>query len=196
MANFKLTVSDIKGKSISKELKDSDANPLLGLQLGNETDASIVGLTGKLKLTGGSDKSGVPMRNDVHGAARKQVLLSKGVGLQDAESGQRKRKLMRGNTVSEEIYQVNCKFDGELPVEAPTEEAAEEKTEFDVVLTSAGEKKIQVIKVVRAITSLGLKEAKDLVDNAPNTVKEGVAKAEAEDLKKQIEEAGGTVEFK
>ena len=126
MANFKLTISDIKGKSVSKELKDSDANPLLGLQLGNETDASIVGLTGKLKLMGGSDKSGVPMRNDVHGAARKKVLLSKGVGLQDAEAGQRKRKLMRGNTVSEEIYQVNCKFDGELPVEAPAEEPAAE----------------------------------------------------------------------
>ncbi len=129
MTNFKLTISDIKGKSISKELKDSDANPLLGLQLGNETDASIVGLSGKLKLTGGSDKSGVPMRNDVHGSARKKVLLSKGVGLQDAEIGQRKRKLMRGNTVSEEIYQVNCKFDGELPVEAPSEESTEEKTE-------------------------------------------------------------------
>ena len=133
LANFKLTISDIKGKSISKELKDSDANPLLGLQLGNETDASIVGLNGKLKLTGGSDKSGVPMRNDIHGAARKYVLLSKGVGLQDAEIGQRVRKLMRGNTVSEEIYQVNCKFDGELPVEeAPAEESAEsaeEKTE-------------------------------------------------------------------
>ncbi|QLH05709.1 S6e family ribosomal protein [Nitrosopumilus ureiphilus] len=128
MTNFKLTISDIKGKSVSKELKDSDANPLLGLQLGNETDASIVGLSGKLKLTGGSDKSGVPMRNDVHGSARKKVLLSKGVGLQDAETGQRKRKLMRGNTVSEEIYQVNCKFDGELPVEAPAEDAAE-KTE-------------------------------------------------------------------
>ncbi len=129
LTNFKLTISDIKGKSISKELKDSDANPLLGLQLGNETDATIVGLNGKLKLTGGSDKSGVPMRNDVHGAARKKVLLSKGVGLQDAEIGQRKRKLMRGNTVSEEIYQVNCKFDGELPVEAPAEDTAEEKTE-------------------------------------------------------------------
>jgi len=75
-------------------------------------------------------------------------------------------------------------------------EAAEEKTEFDVVLTSAGEKKIQVIKVVRAITNLGLKEAKDLVDNAPNAIKEGVAKAEADNVKKQIEEAGGTVEFK
>ena len=123
MANFKLTISDIKGKSLSKELKDSDANPLLGLQLGNETDASIVGLNGKLKLTGGSDKSGVPMRNDIHGAARKYVLLSKGVGLQNAETGQRVRKLMRGNTVSEEIYQVNCKFDGELPVEKANDES-------------------------------------------------------------------------
>jgi|TARA_B110000305_G_C19325296_1_gene581055 small subunit ribosomal protein S6e len=125
LANFKLTISDIKGKSLSKELKDSDANPLLGLQLGNETDATVVGLTGKLKLTGGSDKSGVPMRNDVHGAARKRVLLSKGVGLPDAKTGDRARKLIRGNTISEEIYQINCKFDGELPVEAPAEDAAE-----------------------------------------------------------------------
>ena len=125
MTNFKLTVSDVKGKSITKELKDSDANTLLGLQLGNETNASIVGLQGKLKLTGGSDKSGVPMRKDIHGSARKYVLLSKGIGLQTAEIGQRARKLMRGNTVSEEIYQINCKFDGELPVEAPVEVAAE-----------------------------------------------------------------------
>ena len=129
MTNFKLTISDIKGKSLSKELKDSDANPLLGLQLGNETDAAIVGLSGKLKLTGGSDKSGVPMRDDIHGAARKRVLLSKGFGLQAAETGQRMRKLMRGNTVSEEIYQINCKFDGELPVEAPAEDAAESTEE-------------------------------------------------------------------
>lgn len=125
MTNFKLTISDVKGKSITKELKDSDANTLLGLQLGNETDASIVGLKGKLKLTGGSDKSGVPMRNDIHGSARKYILLSKGVGLQAAEIGQRVRKLMRGNTVSEEIYQINCKFDGELQVEVPAEVAAE-----------------------------------------------------------------------
>jgi len=75
-------------------------------------------------------------------------------------------------------------------------EAAEEKSEFDVILSSAGEKKIQVIKVVRAITNLGLKEAKDLVDNAPNAIKEGVSKAEAEDIKKQIEEAGGIIEIK
>jgi len=75
-------------------------------------------------------------------------------------------------------------------------EAVEEKTEFDVVLTSPGEKKIQVIKVVRAITGLGLKEAKELVDGAPKAVKEGVSKAEAEDIKKQIEEVGGVVEIK
>jgi small subunit ribosomal protein S6e len=121
LTNFKITISDVKGKSITKELKDNDANSLLGLQLGNETNASIVGLNGKLKITGGSDKSGVPMRNDIHGSARKYILLSKGVGLQAAEIGQRVRKLMRGNTISEEIYQINCKFDGELPVETPTE---------------------------------------------------------------------------
>ena|SRR5713226_4941083 len=74
--------------------------------------------------------------------------------------------------------------------------AAEEKTSFDVVLTSAGDKKIQVIKVVRAITGLGLKEAKDLVDGAPNPVKEGAAQEEAESIKAQLEEAGATVELK
>ena len=74
--------------------------------------------------------------------------------------------------------------------------AAPEKDEFDVVLTSAGEKKIQVIKVVRELTALGLKEAKDLVDGAPKPVKEGVAKAEAEEMKKKLEEAGGAVELR
>jgi large subunit ribosomal protein L7/L12 len=77
---------------------------------------------------------------------------------------------------------------------APAAEA--EKDEFDVVLTAAGDKKIQVIKVVRELTSLGLKEAKDLVDGAPKAVKEGVTKAEAEDIKKKLEEVGGSVELK
>jgi len=75
-------------------------------------------------------------------------------------------------------------------------EAAEEQTEFDVILTAAGEKKINVIKEVRAITSLGLKEAKDLVEGAPKAVKEGVAKDEAETLKAQLEGAGASVEVK
>jgi len=74
--------------------------------------------------------------------------------------------------------------------------AAEEKTEFDVVLNAAGEKKIQVIKVVRELTGLGLKEAKDLVDGAPKAVKEKVTKAEAGDMKKKLEEVGATVEVK
>jgi len=74
--------------------------------------------------------------------------------------------------------------------------AQEEKTEFNVILTDAGEKKIQVIKVVRELTALGLKEAKDLVDGAPKPVKEGVSKAEAETIKKKIEEVGGKVEIK
>ncbi len=74
--------------------------------------------------------------------------------------------------------------------------AAEEKTEFDVILQSPGEKKINVIKVVREITGLGLKEAKELVDNAPKPVKEGVSKEEAEQIKAKLEEAGATVEIK
>ena len=74
--------------------------------------------------------------------------------------------------------------------------AVEEKTEFDVVLTGAGDKKIQVIKVVREVTSLGLKEAKDLVDNPPSVVKDAVAKAEAEEIKKKLEEQGASVELK
>jgi len=74
--------------------------------------------------------------------------------------------------------------------------AAEEKTEFDVILTGAGEKKVEVIKVVRAATGLGLKEAKDMVDGAPKAIKEGVSKDEAEGLKKQLEDAGAKVEVK
>ena len=87
-----------------------------------------------------------------------------------------------------------------LAVAAPAagggEAAAEEKTEFDVVLTAAGDKKIQVIKEIRTITGLGLKDAKDLVESAPKAVKEGVKKEEAEEIKKKVEEAGGTVEIK
>lgn len=75
-------------------------------------------------------------------------------------------------------------------------EPEEEQTEFDVILTSSGEKKVNVIKVVRELTSLGLKEAKDLVDSAPNPIKEKVTKQEAADIKAKIEEAGGTVEIK
>ena len=79
---------------------------------------------------------------------------------------------------------------------AAEESAAEEQTEFDVILSSFGEKKVGVIKTVRALTGLGLKEAKDLVESVPAPIKEGVNKDEAEDVKKQLEEAGGSVEVK
>ena len=121
MANFKLTISDKQGKSITKELKEKDANPFVGLNIGNEVDAVTVGLSGKIRIMGGSDKSGVPMRADIHSGSRKYVLLSKGVGLNDAEKGKRVRKLVRGNTISEEIYQINCRYDGEIKIESPPE---------------------------------------------------------------------------
>jgi len=106
--------------------------------------------------------------------------------------------------VSELISEIEDKFG--VTAAAPVAVAAapdageaaveEEKDSFDVVLNSAGEKKIQVIKVVRTITELGLKEAKDLVEGAPKPIKEGVAKAEAEEMKAKLEEAGATVELK
>jgi len=130
LVNFKLTISDKAGKSITKELNDTDANPLLGLQVGSDVDASVVGLSGKMKITGGSDKSGVPMRPDVHGMARKYVLLSKGVGFQENEKGLRKRKLIRGNTISDEIFQINFRFEGKLE-EAPKDDAPKKEAKDD-----------------------------------------------------------------
>ena len=106
--------------------------------------------------------------------------------------------------ISELISEIEEKFGvtAAAPVDAVAagpvagDSPAEEKDEFNVMLTSAGSSKINVIKVVRSITSLGLKEAKELVDNAPKAIKEGVSKAEADDLKTQLEEAGASVELK
>jgi small subunit ribosomal protein S6e len=130
LATFKLNISDKKGRAITKEVKEKEAGPFLGLQVGSELDAALIGESGKLKITGGSDKSGVPLREDIHGGARKYILLSRGVGLRDAEKGQRVRKLVRGNTITEEVYQLNCFFDGELKVEEkPTESQEKESAE-------------------------------------------------------------------
>ncbi|VVC05641.1 30S ribosomal protein S6e [uncultured archaeon] len=129
MATFKLNISDKKGKTIAREVKEKDANPFLGLQVGTELDAALIGEAGKLRISGGSDKSGVPLRADIHGGARKYILLSKGIGLRNAEKGQRKRKLIRGNTITEEIYQINCLFDGELKIEEKASAEAQEKKE-------------------------------------------------------------------
>ena len=127
MAQFKLVVSDTRGRTIAQELKDKAAQPLVGSRIGNVIDAAVIGIAGgKLKITGGSDKCGTPMRSDVHGGVKKYVLLSTGVGNRGEA---RVRKLVRGNMVTEEIYQLNCKLvEGALPekqAEAPAPELAE-----------------------------------------------------------------------
>jgi small subunit ribosomal protein S6e len=120
LAQFKLVISDTKGKSITQELKDRAAQPLLGSKIGDIIDSSVVGISGgKMKFTGGSDKSGTPMRQDVHGGVKKYVLLSRGVGMRNIIDGNRIRKLVRGNMVTEEIYQLNCSLvEGSLPMKA------------------------------------------------------------------------------
>ncbi|MDQ5870028.1 MAG: 30S ribosomal protein S6e [Thermoproteota archaeon] len=117
MAIFKVIISDKHGKSISRELKDKEAQPLLGSRIGDLVDSSILGISnGKFQVMGGSDKSGTPMRKDVHGGVKKYVLLSKGTGMRSNQEGIRKRKMIRGNIVTEEIYQLNCLLvEGSLP---------------------------------------------------------------------------------
>ena len=119
MVHFKLVVSDPKGRSISREIKDISAQPLLGSRVGDVLDSSIIGIgAGKMKITGGSDKSGTPMRGDVHGGVKKYVLLSRGVGMNNSLEGARIRKLVRGNLITEEIYQLNCSLvEGILPTD-------------------------------------------------------------------------------
>ncbi len=109
LPTFKLIVSDEEtGKSGVYELKDPQSRALVGLKIGDEIDASVLGIKGKIKITGGSDRAGFPMRSDVMGGVKKYVLLSKGVGFKPKSKGERRRKLVRGNTITEDIYQVNA----------------------------------------------------------------------------------------
>ncbi len=98
-------------------MKDKEAQPLVGSRIGDLTDSSVLGIDGgKFRITGGSDKSGTPMRWDVHGGVKKYVLLSKGTGMRSKAEGIRRRKLIRGNVVTDEIYQLNCLLvEGNLP---------------------------------------------------------------------------------
>lgn len=120
LPQFKLVISDINGKSITQELKDRTAQPLLGSKIGDIIDSAVIGISGgRMKITGGSDKSGTPMRPDVHGGVKKYVLLSRGIGMKNTRKGNRIRKLVRGKMVTEEIYQLNCLLvEGVLPVKA------------------------------------------------------------------------------
>lgn len=112
MAKFKLIISDpSSGKSQVAEIEGAKAHPLIGRKMGEVIDGSIAGLSGRqLQITGGSDKDGVPMRADVRGGARVGVILSGGVGFHFDKKGERRRKMIRGNTVTEDIVQLNLKF--------------------------------------------------------------------------------------
>lgn len=110
MAKFKVIVSEPGGKSKVTELEGARAMPLIGRRLGETIDGSIVGMVGKrLLISGGSDKDGFPMRKDVHGGVRVQVVLSKGVGFHPKREGERQRKTIRGNVITEDIVQINAK---------------------------------------------------------------------------------------
>ncbi len=123
LVEFKVVISDSSGSSISQEIKDKSAQPLLGSKIGDSIDSSVFGFNeGKIKITGGSDKSGTPMRSDLHGGTKKYILMTSGVGLRNMGPGERKRKLVRGNLITEEIYQLNCQLiDSKLPEKEKTE---------------------------------------------------------------------------
>jgi small subunit ribosomal protein S6e len=110
MAQFKVVVSDPKTrKSEVLEVKDAQAQLLVGRRIGEVVDGSSVGFPGKFMITGGSDRAGFPMRADVLGGGKNYVLMTTGVGFRSKVEGAKKRRLVRGNTITEEIYQLNAK---------------------------------------------------------------------------------------
>lgn len=130
MAKFKIIISDPdSGTSKTVELEETRTVPLIGRRVGEVLDGAIVGLSGhKVQITGGSDKDGFPMRPSVHGGVRRKVILGGGVGFNPKDEGQRKRKMVRGNVITDEIVQINMKI-VEKPKKAKEEKKkAKEKT--------------------------------------------------------------------
>jgi small subunit ribosomal protein S6e len=128
VAQFKIIVSDPKtGKSEVIEAKDSTAQIFVGRHIGEVVDLSVVGHNFKVKITGGSDKAGFPMRGDIQGSGKRYVLLTEGIGFRNSVEGEKRRKLVRGGTVSEELYQLNV-AKWEEPQEAPATAPAPAKT--------------------------------------------------------------------
>jgi len=116
MVIFKLILSDPKtGKSEASEIKDASAQQLIGRRIGEVIDGTVIGLTDKIMITGGSDKAGFPMRGDTLGGGKNYVLMTRGIGYRKGEQGTKKRKLVRGNTITEETFQVNAKKVAESP---------------------------------------------------------------------------------
>lgn len=138
MAKFKVILSDPQeGTSKVVELEEARATPLIGRRLGEVVDGTVVGLSGhKVQITGGSDKDGFPMRRDVHGGVRREVVLSGGIGFNPQSKGGRRRKTVRGNVITDEIVQVNMKImekpkqpkEGKKMREKKPKETVEEET--------------------------------------------------------------------
>ncbi len=127
MPTFQVILSEPKTrKAVKFELKDPKSSFMVGLRIGQVIDANPIGIKGKIKITGGSDKAGFPMRSGIQGSGKRYVNIADGPGFRSTSSGLRRRKLLRGETVSDDIYQVNAVLtEGEMP-EAPKEEKAEE----------------------------------------------------------------------
>jgi small subunit ribosomal protein S6e len=116
MPSFKLVLSDPKtGKSSFQEVKDQSAQLIMGRKIGEVVDGASIGLEGKMMITGGSDRAGFPMRADIQGGGKNYVLMTAGVGFRSKIGGVKKRRLVRGSTVTEEIYQINAKVVHEGP---------------------------------------------------------------------------------
>jgi small subunit ribosomal protein S6e len=130
MAKFKIIVSDTEaGTSKIVELEEARAAPFIGRKVGEVVDGAVVDLPAhKLRITGGSDRDGVPMRPNVHGGVRRNVVLSGGVGFNPHNKGERRRKTVRGNIITDEIVQINTKITEKpkKPLEAKTEQATQE----------------------------------------------------------------------
>ena len=131
MAKFKVIVSDPEtGTSKVVELEEARATPLVGRRIGETLEGSIVDLPShRIKIVGGSDKDGVPMRPSVHGGVRRNIVISGGVGFKPKKSGQRRRKAVRGNVITDEIVQINAKI-VEKPKKAKDEKASPEQAKI------------------------------------------------------------------
>jgi len=129
LAKFKIIISDPDlGTSKTVELEETRTVPLIGRRVGEALDGAIVGLSGhKVQITGGSDKDGFPMRPSVHGGVRRKIILGGGVGFNPKDEGQRRRKMVRGNVITDEIVQINMKII-EKPKKAKEEKKTKEKT--------------------------------------------------------------------